>query len=213
MSSNQSPASTDRYNQRGVADFFRLHVQLYGENWRALGWQSRHTQYRRFAVLTEIASLAQMRVLDIGCGLGDLYGYMLECGIPTVYTGYDLLPEMITRARRRYPNVRFEVRDVLRGLGDEPFDYVLSSGAFNVNFGNNLDAVHQTLQEMFAHCTRGVAINFLSTADPHRDRVLFHYDPRAMQAFCQRFCDHVQLREDYLPNDFTLYLYHQPPAG
>ena len=30
-----------RYNQQRVADFFRVHVRLYGNDWRALGWQSR----------------------------------------------------------------------------------------------------------------------------------------------------------------------------
>jgi hypothetical protein len=32
-----------------------------------------------------------------------------------------------------------------------------------------------------------------------------------MQAFCQTFCPHVQVRQDYLPNDFTLYLSREAP--
>src|ERR671910_924687 len=54
-----------RYNQQRVADFFRVHVRLYGNDWRALGWQSRGTQVRRFAVLADIGPLAQTRVLDV----------------------------------------------------------------------------------------------------------------------------------------------------
>jgi SAM-dependent methyltransferase len=146
-------------------------------------------------------------VLDIGSGLGDLYSYLRARNVPVDYTGYDLVPEMVTRARQRHPEARFVVRDVLQGLGDERFDYILSSGAFNLNFGDNLTAVQRVLREMFAACTRGVAINFLSTADPHRDPLFYHYQPQQMQAFCQTFCPHVRLREDYLPNDFTLYLY------
>jgi SAM-dependent methyltransferase len=200
------------YRQQIVEDFFRLHVRLYGNDWRALGWQSRTTQYRRFAVLAEVGALAQTRVLDVGCGLGDLYGYLQTQGIPVDYTGYDLLPEMVAHARQRFPEARFEVRDVLQDFGAERFDYILSSGTFNVNFGDNLRAVQQVLHNMVQHCTGGVAINFLKrTVDSSNDPIFHYYNPQEMLAFCQTLCPHVRLREGYLPNDFTLYLYPALP--
>jgi SAM-dependent methyltransferase len=207
MSDNAVTPAQGQHAQQVVIDFFRLHVQRYND-WRALGWQSRQTQYGRFAVLVEIGSLARTRVLDVGCGLGDLYGYLQLQGIPVVYTGYDLLPDMVERARQRYPAVRFEVRDVLQDLGEEHFDYILSSGAFNVNFGENLLAVQRVLRQMVARCSRGVAINFLKrTADASRDPIFHYYDPQEMLMFCRTLCSHVRLRQGYLPNDFTLYLY------
>jgi trans-aconitate methyltransferase len=196
------------HNQKVVVDFFRLHVQLYGNDWRALGWQSRRTQERRFAVLAEVGPLAHTRVLDVGCGLGDLYGYLRQQGIAVVYTGYDLLPDMVERARPRYPEARFEVRDVLQGLGEERFDYILSSGAFNIDFGDNLRAIQQVLREMMQHCSHGVAINFLKrTPDASHDPIFHFYNPQEMLTFCQTICPSVRLRQGYLPNDFTLYLF------
>ena len=62
---------------------------------------------------------------------------------------------------------------------------------------------------MYDACARGVAINFLSITDPRRDPIFHLYDPHAMQTFCQTFCPHVQVRQEYLPNDFTLYLYRE----
>ncbi len=185
-----------RYNQQRVADFFRVHVRLYGNDWRALGWQSRATQVRRFAVLAEIGPLAQTRVLDVGCGLGDLYGYLCDQGTWVTYTGYDLVPEMVKRASQRYPEARFVVRDVLQGLG----------------VGDNLFAIQRVLHEMYDACARGVAINFLSITDPQTDPIFYHYDPQIMLAYCQTFCPDVRVRKDYLPNDFTLYLYRQTPS-
>jgi SAM-dependent methyltransferase len=199
--------------QQVVEDFFRFHVQLYGNDWRALGWQSRYTQYQRFAVLAAVGDLAQTRLLDVGCGLGDLYGYLLAQGITVDYTGYDLLPEMVARAQQRFPEARFAVRDVLQGLGTERFDYIVSSGAFNIDFGNNIPAIQQVLGEMVQCCTRGVAINFLKrTPEASRDPIFHFYDPQDMLAWCQTICPQVRLREDYLPNDFTLYLYPAPLA-
>jgi len=213
MTEHRKPSRRDGYQQRIVEDFFRFHVQLYGNDWRALGWQSRETQYRRFAVLSEVGPLAQAQLLDVGCGLGDLYHYLQTQGIAVDYTGYDLLPEMVERAQRRYPAARFVVRDVLQGLGEEHFDYIVSSGAFNIHFGDNLRAVRQVIRDMVRCCTRGVAINFLKrTVDASRDPIFQYYHPQDMLAWCKTICAHAELREGYLPNDFTLYLYPAQPA-
>lgn len=201
------------FSQDAVADFFNLHVRVFGDDWRALGWHSRRTQYKRFAVLCEVGPLDQTRILDVGSGLGDLYGYMRKEGLTVNYTGCDLLPRMVKRARERFPEANFVVRDALEGLGDSRYDYILSSGAFNINFGQNLTAVQAILKTMLAQCDRGVAINFLSTKDKGRDAAFFHYDPQAMYAYCQTFCKRVELREDYLPNDFTLYLYPEKDSN
>lgn len=196
------------HDQHVVVDFFRWHVKVYGNDWRALGWQSRYTQFRRFAILADIGTLTQRRVLDVGCGLGDLYSYFETEAISVDYSGYDLLPEMVKRARKRFPQARFEVHDVLRGLGEERFDYILSSGAFNVNFGNNLHAVQGVIRDMFAHSERGVAINFIKRyPGASNDPIFYYYDPQEMLTFCRTLCPHARLREGYLPNDFTLYLY------
>jgi SAM-dependent methyltransferase len=211
MTDRPSTPPQGQPDQQVVRDFFQLHVRLYGDDWRALGWQSYYTQQRRFAVLAEIGALAHKRVLDVGCGLGHLYEYLRTQGIPVTYTGYDLLPDMIERARRRFPEVHFEVRDVLQGLGTERFDYILSSGAFNVNFGDNIRAVQRLLRDMVQHCTEGVAMNFLKrTVDASDDPIFQYYPPREMLAFCKTLCPCVRLREGYLYNDFTLYLY---PSG
>ena len=218
MTEEPSPAIPERLSQKQVAAFFRLHLQLHGPNWRGLGWQSQRSQQRRFAVLSEVGPLANARVLDIGCGVGDLYKYLLRRRIPVNYTGFDILPEMVAHARKRYPEAQFEVRDVLQGLGPERFDYVLCSGAFNVNFGRNLSAVQDVLNDLLRGCIRGVAINFLSARARERDAILFNYEPETLFEYCQTLTPHVRLLEGYLANDFTLYLYpeggerNQPPT-
>ncbi len=207
MTEYVSSSGPEPYAQQEVANFFRLHVRLFGNDWRALGWHSRRTQFRRFEILCEVGPLAHSRILDVGCGLGDFYGYLQAEGHMVNYTGCDLLPEMVERARHRFPEARFVVQDVLHGLGKERFDYIVSSGAFNIDFGQNLEAVQLLLREMVQQCTQGVAINFLSTTDPDHDPIFYHYDPQEMLTYCQTLCTRVQLREGYLPNDFTLYLY------
>lgn len=44
-------------------------------------------------------------VIDAGCGPGHWTNFLNECGV--VARGVDLVPEFVDRARRTYPNVRF----------------------------------------------------------------------------------------------------------
>lgn len=90
---------------------------------------------------------ADSRVLDVGCGIGELLGELaMEAGDAQKtgaaadgreaaigqFTGIDASPGMIAKARRRHPELTFEVRDAsaLRGLVPtdherERFDVVL----------------------------------------------------------------------------------------
>ena len=210
---SEIPQAHGEYDQKDVLDFFRLHVRLFGDDWRSLGWHSRATQFKRFEVLSAIGSLAGTRVLDVGCGLGDLYVYFQSQQLDVDYTGFDILPDMVSRARLRFPDLRFEMHDVLQGIGAETFDYILSSGAFNIDFGDNQRAIYRALWEMYQACTRGVAINFLRRHHSNNDPIFFHYDADALRTYCETFCSRVAVRSDYLPNDFTLYLYRNDEGG
>ncbi len=68
------------------------------------------------------------RVLEIGCGEGDLLAALK----PAVGVGVDLSDEMVRRAAERHPDLRFLHADVheLEDLG-ETFDYVILSDLLN----------------------------------------------------------------------------------
>jgi SAM-dependent methyltransferase len=56
------------------------------------------------------ARLAIARILDVGCGDGDVLASFLALGArPERLVGVDLLPDEIERARARHPGLRFEV--------------------------------------------------------------------------------------------------------
>lgn len=63
------------------------------------------------------------RVLDAGCGCGDLYPALAG----RAYVGVDLVPEFVEQARKDYPGVRFEVADIrnLSRFKDDEFDVVV----------------------------------------------------------------------------------------
>ncbi len=80
--------------------------------------------------LCEIASLLVspgQRVLEIGCGRGDL----LAATHPSAGVGIDLSPEMIKLARQRHPNLQFFEMDVHQMRFEQPFDVILLSDLVN----------------------------------------------------------------------------------
>lgn len=68
-----------------------------------------------------------MRVLELGCGQGDL----LASVRPSYGVGIDLSPKMIERARSRHPELRSVVADAHSLDFEEKFDYIICSDLFN----------------------------------------------------------------------------------
>jgi SAM-dependent methyltransferase len=75
------------------------------------------------------------RVLDLGCGTGPNLARLLSLSLPYgTYTGVDLSPDMLGRARAKFgqlPNVEFRQLDLLADpLPEGPFDLVVSTNVF-----------------------------------------------------------------------------------
>ena len=59
--------------------------------------------------------LTKVRVLDIGCGSGEVLNDLVRYGAdPTLLCGVDLLPERIERARQRNPGISFSIANAER---------------------------------------------------------------------------------------------------
>src|SRR6266446_2706682 len=112
-----------------VADY-RGRFHKYGDAPEAVG-MSADGQRFRFQKLMEIGDLRNRRVLDLGCGIGDFYPFLIEKFGQLDYTGIDLVPEMVAFAAQKYPGARFLCRDISKDAVAESFDYVLASVVFN----------------------------------------------------------------------------------
>ena len=69
------------------------------------------------------------RILDIGCGTGQLTSDIAESG--SVVLGIDVDEGMINLARQKFPNIRFEVMDARQITYDGEFDAVFSNAALH----------------------------------------------------------------------------------
>jgi trans-aconitate methyltransferase len=192
-----------------VRRFFESRLRRYGDSPRTLDW-SPEGQQKRFEVLCAVGDLRGRRVLDVGCGLGHLLAFLRERGTEVDYTGVDLSPKLVMKARKLHPAARFEVLDAVTAKLPIGADFVFASGVLNVETGDNETAMRRLLRALFAACREAVAVNMLSTWADWRDRDRHYFDPVRTTRDARRLTRHVVLRHDYMPHDFTLYLYRVP---
>jgi len=177
---------------------------------RGLGWGNKKSQQRRFRELTYIFKNDwAAHVLDVGCGYGDLLGYLKKRDIKVHYTGMDFMEEMVREARARHPSIMFYRQDVLDRWPfhhENSFDYVVASGIFSHKDYTYLEEV---VGKMFGACRKGVAFNCLDDRwQGRRVEDEFYADYREVFEICRRIgAKSMLLSEVYLPNDMTMYMW------
>jgi trans-aconitate methyltransferase len=99
--------------------------------WDAALYQDQHSFVWRYG-----ASLLQLldpqrgeRVLDVGCGTGQLTSEIARCGAQV--TGLDNSADMLAEARKNFPELGFVLADAASFNFPEPFDAVFSNAALH----------------------------------------------------------------------------------
>jgi SAM-dependent methyltransferase len=184
-----------------------------GPTVEVLGWRDQSQQELRFDILAGIDDLNGKSVLDVGCGFGDFYDYLLAKGHHCHYVGIDINPTLLEVARTRHPALRFEERDILAQPLEESFDYVVESGVFNHRLSDNEAFAQQMFTAMYAACRLGVAANLMSDRVSYTDAHLYYFSPESYLRYCSRLSPYVTIRHDYPLYEFTVYLYRTPPRG
>ena len=63
------------------------------------------------------------------------------------------------------------------------------------------------LSQMYAICRKGIAFNIMSTKADFIEESEYYADPGIMLTFCLTLSKNVVLKHDYMPHDFTVYIY------
>ena len=69
------------------------------------------------------------KIIDFGCGTGDLAAKIASYGAHVV--GVDISPEMVERARKKYPELTFQCADGMNWRSEFPYDAVFSNAALH----------------------------------------------------------------------------------
>ncbi len=188
-----------------LQNYYGDKLKTYGHDTRSLGWIPGARKVR-FGALEAIGDLDGSSVLDVGCGFGDLYGYLANRDIKVDYTGIDINPEFIKIARETYPDARFLVADFEEDdIGGE-FDWAFAAGIFTIRISDNRRFIKSTLRKMFDVCNLGMAADFLGPTAPGND-AYWQCPPEGVLKFCRGLTRRVVLRADYMSTEYCVYLY------
>lgn len=128
------------------------------------GW-SYEDKIENFELMTKITEytntpLDHHSVLDVGCGTGDLYEYLLQFD-SVDYTGIDIFEEGINKARQKFPSGKFINADFLT-MEESKYDFVFSSGAMTTKLHtDNYQILSEWIKKMWAMARYGVVFNLL----------------------------------------------------
>jgi SAM-dependent methyltransferase len=190
-----------------ISHYSRL-IRVHSKDYEMVGWGSKQGQERRFRVLSEVGDFSGKSLLDVGCGLGNLYAYLNSRKVQCTYTGVDINNRMIANAKERFREADFKTLDIL--TQDDPwprYDFVILSGAFNLSQDKQKEFVRAMIQRMYQMARVAVAFNILSTKADFFEHGEYYARPGEMLDFCLTLTRCVILRHDYMPHDFTVYMY------
>ncbi len=191
----------------------------HGDTYRGVGWTKSQantdTRHRVMLEIVESSPRQSVELLDLGCGTSQFYEYIIRQGREEEirYSGLDLSPTLLERARSKFPQVKYYEVDLIEGPDPLPsFDYVVMNGIFTfkdgLSYEQMLDFWRALVERAFVHTRKGLAFNAMSTEVEWERDDLFHLPFDVMASFvAQRLSRDFAIRHDYGLYEYTTYVY------
>lgn len=216
------------YYEKNYSELEKLHNTLNTaalaninlNNYKILGWESRQAQYARFSAFVNSVDLDNSSILDVGCGLGDLYHFLTSgLNYNIDYIGVDISQKMIDTAilqlellkkgglklpEENTSTVFFECADVFKNY-NKSADYVYASGIFNLNLGNNIEFLQKAFTDFKRFSKKGFVCSMLNERSNDKESPYFYYKPAEVVEIAKKLKpSKIKIDDSYLNNDFTI---------
>lgn len=199
-------------------NIYKKRFKEFGADHKALLWKSRGAAHQRFRQFWAEIDFDNKRVLDIGCGFGEMGNFLTKRYENVQYKGVDIMPEFIVNGHKLYPHLDLETHDFHAltktvSYSDIKFDVVLASGVLNSNYGNvkkNMNYRRKSIKKMFSLTDNCFAFNMLgSHPQPKnkRDSNVWYEDSLEILKYCMTLTKKVVFRSNYHSLDFTVFMY------
>ena len=193
-------------------EYYRHLYDQYGYSPKSLGWNKDRQRLRFSILMNEFKTLESPRILDVGCGFGDLNLLLKELFPVYSYTGIDITPEFIRAAENRYASddeIRFILGDFISEEFDSNFDVVVASGTFNTRFSSNRNKefIEGAFAKAFDIAEEGISFDFLSDKVDFCHEHTFHSSPEDILSLAYSYSRNLILYNNYIPFEFNIVVF------
>ncbi|MEW5744465.1 MAG: class I SAM-dependent methyltransferase [Nitrospirota bacterium] len=179
----------------------------YGPDSNAVRYGDQQSQYLRFAEIVRYIDMEGngKHVLDVGCGNAELYKFLNFMGFRGRYTGYDINKHLLNIAKKRFKNIDVSLVDLMEQRPKKHFNYVVASGLFGLNIGQNMEWTFSLIKRMYDLCTEKTVFNMISSHVNFKEHDMFYVDPGEVLKFCiEKLSRRVALVHHNIPYNFTV---------
>ncbi len=191
-------------------DIYNSALDQYADNSKSVLWGDQQKQYFRFCELIEFIDLndKSKTLLDVGCGMADMYKFLSYHGYRGNYKGIDINQKLLSIASSKFENIDLANIDILEEKIPQKFDYVLMSGIFNLNMGQDMEWVKKFVSKMFELCNNHIAFNAITSYVNFKEESMFYIDPFELSKFCiENLSKRITLKHHNLPYNYTLVIF------
>jgi SAM-dependent methyltransferase len=194
-----------RHNPPAYLAPYLAAARKHGSGFRSLLWASPQTQAVRFRAVAQSVDMMGKRILDVGCGRGDLYSFLTDHGIvPHEYIGIEGVPDLARAARAQTGATIIEADFIA-----EPARMFVGSDVIcivgSLNTVTDDAAFEETLRHALQAASEAVVVNFLCDATrAGAAHLRFRSTDEVADMLSRHGAQRVDVNAGYLSGDATV---------
>jgi trans-aconitate methyltransferase len=191
-----------------IKNLYKEAFKKSGDSPSSVLWPKGRQHERFFALCRNIREDGTFSVVDFGCGLAHLKEYIDTNYTNVEYTGVDIVEDFLQHDRKKYQGSHFMTPDELF-LSEKNYDYILSSGAFNILYvpdrNEHRKIVFDTLAKLFSRTKKYLSVNFMTDQVDFQQEGAYHQNVMELYEFCSvNLSKRIVIDQSYMPFEFTI---------
>lgn len=202
---------------KSLGKHYKAVYKKYGPKAQGIDWKNQDEAEVRYQAMLKViknddlAGKKKVSILDVGCGYGGQYIYAKKKGLNLVYTGIDLVPEMIKTAKEKIKGAKFYCEDIFKYNPPKTPDYVICNGILTQKLENSQEQMwkfaRKLIKKMFKLANKGIVFNTMSTKVDFKRDGNFYVDPAKMLTEALKHTRHVKIDHSYPLYEYSVYMY------